>query len=106
MVNRLAVAEPDLDAGVVFYGASPKPEDVPAIRVPLLLHYAGLDERINQSVPAYEEALKSAGKEYTLHMYAGVQHAFHNDTNAARYDEAAARLAWERTIAFLTKKLA
>jgi carboxymethylenebutenolidase len=105
MVNQLAVAEPDLDAAVVFYGASPKPEQVAAIRAPLLLHYAGLDARINQSVPAYEQALKAARKDYTLYMYEGVNHAFHNDTNAARYDERAARLAWQRTIDFLKQKL-
>ncbi len=106
MVNQLAVAEPALDAAVVFYGASPKAEQVAGIKAPLLLHYAGLDERINQSVPAYEQALKSAGKDYTLHTYGGVNHAFHNDTNAARYREQAAKLAWQRTIDFLKRKLA
>jgi carboxymethylenebutenolidase len=106
MVNQLAVAEPALDAAVVFYGASPKAEQVAGIKAPLLLHYAWLDERINQSVPAYEQALKSAGKDYTLHMYEGVNHAFHNDTNAARYREQAAKLAWQRTIDFLKRKLA
>jgi carboxymethylenebutenolidase len=106
MVNQLAVAEPDLDAAVVFYGASPNAERVPGIKAPLLLHYAGLDERINQSVPAYEQALKSAGKDYTLHMYEGVNHAFHNDTGGARYNEQAAKLAWQRTIDFLKQKLA
>jgi carboxymethylenebutenolidase len=105
MVNQLAAAEPDLDAAVVFYGASPKPEQVPGIKAPLLLHYAGLDARINESVPAYEQALKGAGKEYALHTYEGANHAFHNDTNAARYDERAARLAWQRTIDFLKQKL-
>lgn len=105
MVNRLAVADPDLNAAVVFYGASPKVEQVAAIRAPLLLHYAGLDTRINESVPTYEQALRSANKEYRLHRYEGAQHAFHNDTNAARYDEAAAKLAWQRTIAFLKQKL-
>jgi carboxymethylenebutenolidase len=105
MVNRLAVEEPGLDAGVVFYGMSPTPEEVGSIRARLLLHYAGLDDRINQGVPAYEAALKVAGKDYRLYTYPGVQHAFHNDTNAARYDAAAAKLAWDRTIAFLSESL-
>lgn len=106
IVNRLAVAEPELDAAVVFYGASPKPEEVSAIRAPLLLHYAGLDERINETVPAYEAALRRAGKTYRLHMYEGANHAFHNDANGARYDARAAALAWERTVAFLRETLA
>jgi len=106
MVNQLAVADPALQAGVVFYGLSPDPAQVPSIKAKLLLHYAGLDERINAGVPAYEAALKQAGVSYTLHMYDGVQHAFHNDSNAARYDAAAAALAWKRTIDFLTATLA
>ena len=106
MVNLLAVADPDLAAGVVFYGMSPAAEKVPAIRAKLLLHYAGLDERINASVPAYEEALKAAGVKYQLFMYDGVQHAFHNDANAARYDATAATLAWKRTVDFLKEALA
>jgi carboxymethylenebutenolidase len=105
VVNQLAVAEPDLDAAVVFYGTSPKPEQVPGIKAPLLLHYAGLDERVNQSVPAYEQALKAAGKEYTLYRYEGVNHAFHNDVGGARYNEQAAKLAWQRTLDFLKQKL-
>lgn len=106
MVNRLAVAEPGLDAAVVFYGSSPNPEEVPSIGAPLLLHYAGLDERINQTVPAYRDALDLSDKRFTLHMYEGVEHAFHNDTNAARYDAEAAALAWERTVDFLRRELA
>ncbi|HEX7128244.1 MAG TPA: dienelactone hydrolase family protein [Thermodesulfobacteriota bacterium] len=106
VVNQLAVAEPDLDAAVVFYGASPKPGQVPQIRAPLLLHYAGLDQRINETVPAYEQALKQASKDYTLYMYEGVNHAFHNDTAGARYDAQAAKLAWQRTVDFLKQKLA
>jgi len=85
---------------------SPDPAQVPSIKAKLLLHYAGLDERINASVPAYEAALKQAGVSCTLHMYDGVQHAFHNDTNTARYDAAAAALAWKRTIDFLNATLA
>jgi carboxymethylenebutenolidase len=106
MVNLLAAADPDLAAGVVFYGMSPPLDKVHAIRARLLLHYAGLDERINAGVPAYEEALKTAGVSYRLHMYDGVQHAFHNDANAARYDPAAAALAWKRTVEFLKEALA
>ena len=106
MVNLLAAADPDLAAGVVFYGMSPPAEKVPTIRARMLLQYAGLDERINASVPAYEEALKAAGVNYRLHMYDGVQHAFHNDSNAARYDAVAAALAWKRTVEFLKEALA
>jgi len=104
MSNQLAVHAADLSAAVVFYGSSPAPEDVSKIRVPLLLHYAGLDERINATVPAYEKALTAAGVPYTVYKYGGVGHAFHNDTGA-RYDEAAAKLAWSRTIAFFNKTL-
>ena len=106
MVNLLAEADPDLAAGVVFYGMSPPLDRVASIRARLLMHYAGLDERINASVPAYEEALKAAGARYQLFMYDGVQHAFHNDANAARYDAPAAALAWKRTLEFLKEALA
>lgn len=105
LVNRLAVAAPELKAAVAYYGAQPKAEDVAKIKAALLLHYAGLDERINAGIPAYEAALKAAGADYTIHVYDGVNHAFNNDTAAARYDEAAAKLAWERTITFLRAKL-
>jgi carboxymethylenebutenolidase len=105
MVNYLAVAAPDLDAGTVYYGRTPPLEEVAKIRAPLLLHYAGLDEQLTATVPAYEEALKKAGKSYTLYVYPGVNHAFNNDTGAARYDKVAATLAWERTIAFFDKSL-
>jgi carboxymethylenebutenolidase len=104
-VNALAVADPTLDAGVAYYGRQPAAASVPAIRAPLLLHYAGNDEPVNAGVPAYEAALKAAGKSYELHMYPGVQHAFNNDTSAARYDKAAADLAWSRTLAFFRKHL-
>lgn len=99
-VNDLAVAEPNLGAGVVFYGRSPTAEQAANIKAPMLLNYAGLDTRINESVPGYKEALDKAGKKATVHMYDGVDHAFHNDTNAARYNKAAADLAWGRTIEF------
>ena len=105
VVGLVAVADPELDAGVVFYGRTPPLDRVPAIRAPLLLHYAGLDERINADVPAFEAALKKAGKSYTLYRYEGVNHAFHNDTSAARYDAAAATLAWNRTLEFLRAEL-
>jgi carboxymethylenebutenolidase len=105
MVNRVAVAGTGLAAGVAYYGATLPAEDVPKLGCPLLLHYAGLDERINAGIPAFEAALKQNGKTYTLYMYDGAQHAFNNDTNAARYDKAAAGLAWDRTIAFLKQQL-
>lgn len=104
-VNQLAVLAPDLDAGVAFYGMQPPASDVPRIHAPLLLHYAGLDDRINAGIPAYEAALKAAGKAYELYVYEGVNHAFNNDTNAARYDEKAATLAWQRSVDFLHRYL-
>jgi carboxymethylenebutenolidase len=106
VIGRLAVAEPTLDAGVVYYGSQPPAEDVPKIQAPLLLNYAGNDERINAGIPAFEEALKKSGKRYTLHMYEGAQHAFLNDTNEARYNKAAADLAWARTLEFFNQHLA
>lgn len=105
LVNRLAVTDPTLDAAVAYYGMQPDAKDVASIKAPLLLHYAGLDERINAGIPAYEAALKAAGKTYELNVYDGVNHAFNNDTNAARYDKAAADLAWSRSVAFLHKTL-
>ncbi|WP_414471221.1 dienelactone hydrolase family protein [Microvirga sp. M2] len=105
-VNTLAVNEPDLNAGVAYYGGQPKAEDVPKIRAALMLHYGGLDERINAGIPAYEAALKQAGKTYEIYVYEGANHAFNNDTNAARYDKEVAGLAWSRTVGFLKKHLA
>jgi carboxymethylenebutenolidase len=105
MANQLAVNDPQLSAAVPFYGRQPAAEDVPKIKASLLLHYAGLDERINKGIPAYEAALKTAGIEYKMYVYEGAQHAFNNDTNAARYNKDAAQLAWKRTISFLTEKL-
>lgn len=105
-VNQLAVLAPDLNAGVAFYGMQPKAPDVASIKAPLLLHYAGLDERINAGIPAYDAALKAAGVKHEIHVYEGVNHAFNNDTNAARYNEAAAKLAWQRTLDFLKAHLA
>ena len=106
MANALAVAAPGLDAAVAYYGAQPSAEDAAKIKASLLLHYAGEDKRIDEGIPAYEAALKAAGADYRLFMYEGAQHAFNNDTNAARYDKAAADLAWSRTIAFFKDKLA
>jgi carboxymethylenebutenolidase len=102
--NMMAVRVPDLKAAVPFYGGQPPLEDVPDIQAPLLLHYAELDKRVNEGWPAYEEALKQEGKEYTAHMYPGANHGFHNDSTP-RYDEEAARLAWDRTMAFFEEKL-
>ena len=106
MVNRLAVASPDLGAGVAYYGSQAPADQVPSIKAPLMLHYASLDERINAGIDAYKAALDANGKTYELHMYDGVNHAFNNDTSAARYDKAAADLAWSRTVEFLKKNLA
>ncbi|MDP6573276.1 MAG: YghX family hydrolase [Rhodospirillales bacterium] len=105
VANALAVRLPALAAAVPFYGRQPKAADVSTIKAPLLLHYAGLDRRINTGWPAYEEALKAHGREYAAHMYPNVNHGFHNDTTP-RYDEAAAELAWRRTIDFFGAKLA
>ena len=104
MVNTLAVRMPELGAAVPFYGGQPDPADVPRIQAPLLIHYAELDERVNAGWPAYEAALQAAGKEYTMHMYPGANHGFHNDTTP-RYDADAAALAQERTIAFFREHL-
>lgn len=105
MVNLLAVAAPSLAAAVPFYGLAPPTADVPKIRATLLIHYAGNDPRINAGAPAYEAALKAAGVPYTAYVYEGAEHAFHNDTAGVRYNEAAAKLAWSRTLAFLQAML-
>ncbi len=105
MVNRMAVASPELGAGVAYYGSQVPAEDVPKIKAPLLLHYAGLDERINAGIDAYKAALEKNGKTFEIFVYEGVNHAFNNDTSAARYDKAAADLAWSRTVEFLKKNL-
>lgn len=102
-VNALAVADPTLAAGVAYYGRQAPAADVPKITAPLMLHYASLDERINAGIAEYEAALKANKKVFELHMYDGVNHAFNNDTNAARYNKEAADLAWGRTVAFLKK---
>ncbi|HJU73675.1 MAG TPA: dienelactone hydrolase family protein [Gemmatimonadaceae bacterium] len=103
MVNFLATRlGSDLAAGVAFYGSSPNVEDVPKIKAPLMIQSAEVDQRINASWPAFEEALKAAKVTYERHLYPGTQHGFHNDTTP-RYDAAAAKLAWERTLAFFNK---
>jgi carboxymethylenebutenolidase len=105
MVGQLAAHAPQLDAGVVYYGRQPDPASVPEIQAPLLLHYAELDERVNAGIPAFRAALDAAKKTYTLHIYAGAQHAFNNDTSTARYDKKTADLAWSRTVEFLHQHL-
>lgn len=103
LVNSLAVSDPGLAAGVAYYGRQAAAADVPKITAPLMLHYGGLDERINASIPEFEAALKAAGKSYELFVYDGANHAFNNDTSEARYNKAAADLAWGRTVEFLKK---
>ncbi|PIP00155.1 YghX family hydrolase [Pleomorphomonas carboxyditropha] len=103
--NAAAVAYPELGAAVPFYGRQPRAEDVPRIQVPLLLHYAELDDGVNAGWPAYETALKENGKIYEAYIYPGTNHGFHNDSTP-RYDEAAAKLAWDRTIDWFTRYLA
>jgi carboxymethylenebutenolidase len=105
MANNLAVNLPSLKAAVAFYGRQPAADDVAKIKAAVQLHYAGLDQGTNAGIPAYEEALKKNNITYELYMYEGAQHAFHNDTSAARYNEAAARLAWQRTLDFFKKYL-
>ncbi|WP_340110648.1 dienelactone hydrolase family protein [Maribellus mangrovi] len=102
--NMMAVRVPELKAAIPFYGGQPDDQDVPKIQAPLLLHYAGLDQRVNAGWPTYEAALKANNKEYTAYIYEGVNHGFHNDTTP-RYDEKAAKLAWQRTVDFFRKKL-
>ena len=104
MVNTLAVRTPDLAAAVPFYGGQPPAESVAKIKAPLLIHYAGLDERIDAGWPAFEAALNANGVKYQMFMYEDTNHGFHNDTTP-RYDEAAAKLAWSRTLAFFNENL-
>ena len=105
MSNQLAVNMPNLLAAVAFYGRQPDAADVPKIKAAVQLHYGSLDERIDAGIPAYEEAMKKAGVQYELYMYEGANHAFHNDTAPTRYNEAAAKLAWQRTVDFWNKWL-
>ena len=105
IVNDLAAKDPQLTLGVPYYGRQIDPALVPNIKAKLMLHYAGLDERINAGIPAYETALKNNHIDYQLFVYEGAQHAFNNDSSPARYQEATAKLAWERTINFFKKYL-
>ncbi len=104
MVHILSTRLPDLGAGVPFYGNHPAVEEAAKVKSPLLIHFAAVDERINAAWPGYEAALKAAGVRYTAHQYAGTQHGFNNDTTP-RFDAAAAKLAWERTLAFFNQHL-
>ncbi|MES1225734.1 MAG: dienelactone hydrolase family protein, partial [Bacteroidota bacterium] len=104
IANQMAVRIPGLAAAVPFYGGQPPADDVPKIKAPLLLHYAGLDTRVNEGWPAYEAALKANNKNYTAYIYPNVNHGFNNDTTP-RYDKAAAELAWQRTIDFFKEHL-
>lgn len=105
MANKLAVNDPKLNAAVAYYGAQAKAEDVPKIKASVMLHYGGLDERINAGIPAYEAALKQNKIDYQLFIYDGVNHAFNNDTSPTRYNEVAAKLAWQRTIDLFKAKI-
>jgi carboxymethylenebutenolidase len=105
VANHMAAENPELKAVVAYYGLQIPADQVPAIRAPLLLHYAELDERVNAGIAAYESALKANGKRYKIFMYPGVNHAFNNDTGGARYNKEAADLAWERTLAFFKENL-
>lgn len=105
MTNQVAVNSPDLNAAVPYYGRVPEPVDVPKINAPVMAHYAESDERINAGIEGFKEAMKKNGKELQVFIYPGTQHAFNNDTNPGRYNEAAAKLAWERTVKFFKEKL-
>ncbi len=105
LTNRMAVNSPELRAAVAYYGGQPDAADVPKIKAKLMLHYAGLDARVNAGIPAYEAALKGAGTDYQLFIYEGVQHAFNNDTGGERYNPEAAKLAWSRTMELFNKTI-
>ena len=105
LVNQLAVNSPDLKAAVAYYGRQADAVDVPKIKAPLLLHYGGLDERVNAGIPAYETALKAAGKKYEIFVYEGANHAFNNDSSPTRYNAEVAKLAWNRTLKLFKETL-
>ena len=105
LVNQLAVNSPDLKAAVAYYGRQADAVDVPKIKAPLLLHYGGLDERVNAGIPAYETALKAAGKKYEIFVYEGANHAFNNDSSPTRYNAEVAKLAWDRTLKLFKETL-
>jgi carboxymethylenebutenolidase len=104
-VNQIAVNSPDLAAAAPYYGSQPPAEDAARIEARLLLHYAGLDDRINAGIDAFTAALTAAGVDFTVHIYEGANHAFNNDTAEARYHKTSADLAWSRTIAFLKETI-
>jgi len=105
LTNRMAINSPELKAAVAYYGGQPDAAEVPKIKAKLILHYAGLDTRVNAGIPAYETALKAAGTDYQLFIYEGVQHAFNNDTGGERYNPEAAKLAWSRTMELFNKTI-
>jgi len=105
MSNQVAVNSPAISATVAYYGRQPSTDQVASIKAPMMLHYAGLDERINAGIPEFEAALQSNGVDYEVFVYEGANHAFNNDTNAARYDEKAADIAWNRTVTFFKENL-
>lgn len=105
MTNQVAVNSPDLDAAVPYYGRTPAAEDIPRIKAPVMAHFAGNDPGINAGIPAFEEELKKNNKEYYIFIYEGANHSFNNDSNPERYNEAAAKLAWGRTVGFFKEKL-
>ena len=105
MTNQVAVNSPGLDAAAPYYGRQPEAEDVPKIKAPIMAHYAENDERINAGIEKFEEALKQNNKEYQIFKYPGTGHAFNNDSNPARYNAEAAKLAWSRTVEFFKQKL-
>ncbi|HEY1061994.1 MAG TPA: dienelactone hydrolase family protein [Daejeonella sp.] len=105
MANFLAVNSASLNAAVAYYGGQPDAADVPKIKAKLMLHYAGMDERVNAGIPAYEAALKASGVDYQIFIYDGVQHAFNNDTGGERYNADAAKLAWGRTLELFNKTI-
>lgn len=105
MANKLAVNDPNLQAAVAYYGAQPATADVPKIKASVMMHYGGLDERINAGIPAYETALRANNIDYKIFIYEGVNHAFNNNTSPTRYNEAAAKLAWQRTTDLFKSKL-
>ncbi|WP_316738889.1 dienelactone hydrolase family protein [Pedobacter aquatilis] len=105
MANKLAVNDPKLQAAVAYYGAQPNTADVSKIKASVMMHYGGLDERINAGIPAYENALKEHNIDYKIYIYDNVNHAFNNNTSPTRYNEAAAQLAWQRTIELFKSKL-
>jgi len=105
MANQVAVNAPNIAATVAYYGRQPAPEQVAKIKAPMMLHYAGLDERINAGIPDFKSALDASGVSYEMFTYDNANHAFNNDTNAARYDEKAAEVAWNRTVTFFKDRL-